>query len=77
METPKYKFAYADPGNYRTYYRLHNRVLYCIQNEGSWGKDNFVFNQCSRDGEPAWPVKFPEETEFDKLIYPDSIEGKK
>jgi len=50
------KFDSFDSGNCRAYYRKE-RKLYCIQDETSWGKPNFQFYACSRDGEPAWEVK--------------------
>lgn len=58
----RFEFVRADSGNYRLYYRKRsNRALYCIQNEGGWGKDRFVFNLCSHDGEPECEAKWPDE----------------
>lgn len=81
--TAPYKFAHEDSGNYRVYYRAAKprgvsitRALYCIQNDGAWSKDNFKFYRCSQDGEPDYEVKFPDAAEFDRLVYPDSIERK-
>lgn len=75
MAERTFKFLHEDAGYYRAYYRRNEtRALYCIQNEGAWGKDRFVFNLCSSDGEPDHAVEFPPEAAFDRLIYPASLE---
>jgi hypothetical protein len=68
-----FKFRNEDSGNCRVYYR-GDRFLYCIQNDGSWGKDKFVFYSCSRDGEPSHELRMPLDTSFDRKVMPDSIE---
>ena len=74
-----YKYAGEESGFYRVYYRLQHtdrRAIYCIQNDGGHGRDDFKFYRCSQDGEPDYEVKFPDAAEFDRLVYPDSIERK-
>jgi len=78
---PTYHYAGEDSGYYRVYYKKKNNnktMLYCIQNDGSWGKDNYKLYTCSKDGEPCCELKhFPPAKEFDNLIYPASIEDQK
>lgn len=55
-----FKHLRDDPGNYRVYYtRVESGALYCVQNEGARGKDKFVLNLCSADGEPESAVAMP------------------
>ena len=68
-----FTFKYEDPGNCRVYYKS-DRHLYCIQNDGSWGKDKFMFYACSKDGEPSHEVGMPIDASFDKKVMPRSIE---
>ena len=76
-----FKFDREDTGNYRVYYRgvtpsavrSRGAGLYCIQNDGSWGKDNFKFYSCSRDGEPSHELRMPFDTSFDKKVLPGSL----
>ncbi len=51
-----------DSGCLRVYFRPRGRraPLYCIQNEGGWGIDRFVWLICSSDGEPSHEVKGPD-----------------
>jgi hypothetical protein len=75
MIDPTFKFSHEDSGNYRTYYKsIKTKRLYCIQNDVSFGKDNFVFCPCSKDGEPEYSTDIPDKSRFDKLIFPSSIE---
>jgi hypothetical protein len=72
-----FKFHNEDPGFCRVYYKsvgVNPGHLYCIQNDGSWGKDKFVFYTCSRDGEPSYELRMPLDTSFDRKIMPNSIE---
>jgi hypothetical protein len=68
-----FKFSHEDTGNCRVYFK-GDRHLYCIQNDGSWGKDNYVFYSCSRDGEPSCELRTPLDTSFDRKVMPKSIE---
>ncbi len=52
------KFDGFDSGFCRAYYK-EGRYLYCIQDETSWGRADFRFYACSRDGEPSHEVKAP------------------
>jgi len=58
------------------YRRTDTRTIYALTNEGSrWdNKDRFVFYVCSCDGEPSHEVAMPAPQEFDKLVFPASIE---
>ena len=71
-----FKFDVEDTGNCRVYYRGDKQHLYCIQNDGSWGKDKFAFYTCSRNGEPSYEIRMPLDTSFDHKIMPPSIETK-
>lgn len=73
-----YKFSHEDPGFYRIYYRstTNPKHLYCIQNDGGFGRDNFQFYTCSRDGEPSYPIRMPLDTSFDRKVLPQSLERK-
>jgi hypothetical protein len=68
--TPKYMFKQEDYDNCRIYYKRDNGRVYCIQDDGAWGKRMFKFYACSADGEPSHDVTFPSEDQFDRLIYP-------
>jgi hypothetical protein len=65
----EFKFLREDKGNCRVYYR-RKITLFCIQDDGYFGHDEYNFYICSKDGEPSHKVKFPAESRFDKLIYP-------
>jgi hypothetical protein len=71
-----YNFVGEDSGNCRVYYR-GGKHLYCIQNDGSWGKDKFIFYTCSRDGEPSHEIRMPLDTSFDTKVMPQSLEERK
>ncbi len=77
-----YEYKSEDRGNYRVYYtrkfqiKENRKIIYkwfCIQNNGSWGIDHFVFCACSKDGEPSHEIAFPPSHHFDKLIFPPSL----
>lgn len=76
-----FKFNREDESNCRVYYRSNDARLngrdmthlYCIQNDGGWGKDRFTFYACSHDGEPSHPLRMPRDTSFDKKIMPRSV----
>lgn len=68
-----FKFHHYDPGNCRTYYRGDKGSVYCIQNDGSWGVDKFVFYTCSRDGEPSHEIRMPLDSSFDRKVLPRSV----
>lgn len=70
-----FKFDSEDTGNCRVYYRS-GKHLYCIQNDGGWGRDKFVFYSCSRDGEPSHELRMPLDSSFDRKVLPASIETK-
>lgn len=73
----KFRFLQEDRGNCRVYYRsIATKRLYCIQQNGSWGKDNFRFYPCTQDGEPEYDVDIPEASKFDRYVLPHSIEKK-
>jgi hypothetical protein len=72
-----FKVSHEDNGNCRVYYHgagINGGHLYCIQNDGSWGKDDFAFYTCSRDGEPSYKIRMPLDTSFDRKVMPSSIE---
>ena len=69
-----FKFDREDRNNCRVYYRADGH-LYCIQNDGEWGKDRFVFYFCTRDGEPSYPLRMPLDTSFDLKVLPRSVEA--
>ena len=71
-----FKFKYEDSGNCRVYYKNTTTPagLFCIQNDGSWGKDKYMFYVCSRDGEPSHEMRMPLDESFDKKVMPRSIE---
>lgn len=72
-----FKFLREDTGNCRVYYRGEKPShIYCIQNDGSFGKDSFAFYICSRDGEPSHKIRMPLDTSFDRKVMPASIEPK-
>lgn len=51
------KLLHEDNGNCRVYYRdERNSLLYCYQDDGSWGRTEFKLYICSRDGEPSHEV---------------------
>ena len=64
-----FKFESSDVCHCRVYY-IKNNKLYCVQNDSYGNTYNFVFYYCSKDGEPSYPVKFPDKDQFDRLIYP-------
>ena len=68
-----YQFDGDDSGNFRVYYR-GGKHLYCIQNDGSWSRDRFVFYACSRDGEPSHELRMPLDSSFDQKVMPASID---
>jgi hypothetical protein len=81
-----FKFTQEDLANCRVYYRNAKTPqllaaangtathLYCIQNDGSHGKDRFVFYSCSKDGEPSHQLRMPLDESFDKKVMPRSNE---
>jgi hypothetical protein len=69
MEKHKYKFVREDYGNCRIYYRERQK-LFCMQDDGVWGKREVNFYRCSRDGEPSHKVNMPEKSEFDRYMEP-------
>ena len=73
MSTKIYKFAGEDPGFCRVYYRK-DKCLYCLQDESCWGNIHFKFYRCSKDGEPSYEVKFPDQSQLDKV--PENVDRK-
>jgi len=66
-----FKFTHEDRGFCRTYYRsIKTKRIYCIQNDGSFGVDKFMFYPCSKDGEPIYSTEIPDKSRFDKFILP-------
>lgn len=53
---PKIKFVEVDAGNCRVYYRGEKGSLYCFQDDGAFGRVDFKFYSCTRDGEPSHEV---------------------
>lgn len=49
------KFHSEDNGFCRVYYR-EGKQLYCWQDDGSWGRHDWKFYVCTRDGEPSHEV---------------------
>ena len=77
--TALFNFDYEEPGYLRVYYkggktRSGALARYCIQNDGAWGKDKFVFYSCSPDGEPSHELRMPLDSSFDRKVMPKSIE---
>jgi hypothetical protein len=69
-----FKFEREDTGNCRTYYRSSaSKRLYCIQNEGRFGVNAYVFYGCSQDGEPSSEMRMPTEDKFDKVVLPVAL----
>ncbi len=69
--SPKYRLMRTDPGFCRVLYRSLTGRIYCIQDDGGWGKQNLTFYQCSQDGEPQAALGFmPGEDEFDVYLVP-------
>lgn len=68
-KSDKYIFQSVDSGNCRVYYKKGPR-LFCIQDDGAWGRRKLVFCVCSRDGEPSHEVNFPPKSEFNRYIEP-------
>lgn len=65
-----YRLMREEPGLCRVLYRAHGRV-YCIQNDGGFGRRDLTFYQCSRDGEPQAPLGYiPSEDQFDIYVEP-------
>lgn len=52
------RFLEEDNGNCRVYYR-DGAKLYCWQDDGSWGRHDWRYYVCSRDGEPSYQVQPP------------------
>lgn len=74
-----FSYVREDEGNCRVYYRSTGinssgrRYLYCIQNDGGWGKDDYTFYSCSLDGEPSHKLMMPLVTRFDRKVLPRSV----
>lgn len=65
-----YRLVREEPGFHRVLYRAHGRI-YCLQNDGRFGKRDLTFYRCSRDGEPKYALDFiPNEDEFDVYLEP-------
>lgn len=60
---------WEDSGNCRVYYRSAiTGGVFCIQDDGAWGRTKLVFYQCSKDGEPEVPLDMPLPHHFNKLM---------
>lgn len=65
-----YRLERQEPGLFRVFYRAHGR-LYCLRNDGGFGRRNLTFYACNRQGEPRHALGFvPDELEFDVYIEP-------
>jgi hypothetical protein len=65
-----YRLERAEPDLFRVLYRAHGR-LYCLRNDGGYGRSNLTFYACNQDGEPKAALAFvPDESEFDVYIEP-------
>lgn len=64
-----YKLMRTEDGLCRTYYR-RRAAIYCIQNEGGYGRQRLEFYRCSSNGEPSYPIDMPGINEFDNYIEP-------
>jgi hypothetical protein len=65
-----YRLVREEPGFFRVYYRAHGR-LYCLQNDGGYGRRDLNFYQCSKDGEPLAALGIlPGSDEFDVYMEP-------
>ena len=53
-----FKFLRKDPDNCRVYYR-GSYGIFCIQDETSFGRPDFKFYVCTKDGEPSTPLPMP------------------
>ncbi len=70
MASTLYRLDREEPNYFRVYYRAHGR-LYCLQNDGGYGKSELTFYACSRDGEPSHALGFiPNPNEFDRYVEP-------
>ena len=64
-----YRLMRTDDGLCRTYYR-RRAAIYCLQNDGGFGRRRLEFYRCSQDEEPAYPVPMPGAAEFDDYVEP-------
>ena len=64
-----YRFMRVDDCDGRAYYRRRARI-YCIQDEGGYGRRRLEFYRCTADGEPSYPVEMPDAAEFDEYVEP-------
>jgi hypothetical protein len=69
----KYTHKSSEPGYCREYYTGPKGVLYCFQQDGYNGRDNYVWYVCSAEGEPSHEKPRPADEEFDKLVLPASL----
>lgn len=65
-----YRLERAEPDLFRVLYRAHGR-LYCLRNEGGYGRKSLTFYACNQQGEPRRALGFvPGEDEFDNYVEP-------
>jgi hypothetical protein len=65
-----YRLERQEPDLFRVFYRAHGR-LYCLRNDGGYGKSRLTFYQCNKQGEPRYALGFvPDEDEFDLYLEP-------
>lgn len=66
-----YKFMREDAGTRRVLYRNDKNRIYCIQDDGGYGRQRLTFYRCSRDGEPAYALdSIPDPRDFDHYLEP-------
>ena len=70
FHVPTFKFLREESDNCRTYYRGSKGGLYCIQDDGAFGRKDFKLYRCSEDGEPSHAVTWGDNYRFDRLVYP-------
>ena len=59
-----FKFLREDPDNCRVYYR-GSFGLFCIQDDTAFGRTEFNFYVCTKDGEPSHPIPMPPPSAFE------------
>lgn len=70
MTNTLYRLDREEPDLFRVFYRAHGR-LYCLRNDGGYGRRELNFYQCSRNGEPRHALGFiPNPDGFDRYVEP-------
>jgi hypothetical protein len=68
--TTLYRLVREEPDLFRVIYRAHGR-LYCLRNDGGYGRSWLNFYQCNAQGEPMHALTIiPDPDEFDDYREP-------